>query len=357
MSGDLAHPEWNRMGPTRVLPLPLALPSWHQHGVSCFRKAFGVIFRFRGIAVAMVASLLAGCVTPVAAPPVAPPPVVAPPPITLPATIAASPASEAARVYFAAVQARLLSQGLLRSDGGITDAPFTDRMLAANFTRVALYDEYTDGPTGPVQRETASRLRRWAMPVRVGLRFGASVAPDRRATDTARVASYLSRLQMLTGHPIRLDDANPNFIIEVVNEDERRALGPAVAAALPGLSAADVRGITDLPRSTYCLVYAFAEGGSSTYSRAYAVIRAEHPDLLRLSCFHEEIAQGLGLANDSPTARPSIFNDDEEFALLTPQDEMMLHMLYTPALRPGMTESEAQPIINSLAARLLNGDS
>lgn len=346
------------MAPIRVLHLPLALPSWHQQQAVWFRKAIGVIYRFRVCAAVTVAGLLAGCMTPVDAPPVAPPPVITgPPPVMLPATAPPSVASEAARVYFAQVQARLLSQGMLRSDGGITDAPFTDRMLAENFTRVALYDEYTDGPTGPVQRETASRLRRWAVPVRVGLRFGASVAPDRRATDTARVASYLSRLQTLTGHPIRLDDTNPNFIIEVVNEDERRALGPAVAAALPGLSAADVRGITDLPRSTYCLVYSFAESGSSTYSRAYAVIRAEHPDLLRLACLHEEIAQGLGLANDSPTARPSIFNDNEEFALLTPQDELMLRMLYDPALRPGMTEAEAQPIIKSLAARLLNGDS
>ena len=78
---------------------------------------------------------------------------------------------------------------------------------------------------------------------------------------------------------------------------------------------------------------------------------------MRLSCIHEEIAQGLGLANDSPTARPSIFNDDEEFALLTTQDELMLKILYNPALRPGMTESEARPIVESLAARLLGGDS
>lgn len=297
---------------------------------------------------------LAGCVTPVAAPPVITPP--APPPIVAPISPPVSPASAAARLYFAQVQSRLLSQGLLRSDGGATDAPFDDRMLAANFTRVALYDEYANAPTGPVQRETASRLRRWEVPVRVGLRFGPSVPADERATDTARVASFLARLQMLTGHPIRLDDADPNFIIEVVNEDERRALGPALIAALPGLTPADLRGVTDLPRSTYCLVYAYAEAGQSSYTRAYAVIRAEHPDLLRLSCFHEEIAQGLGLANDSPSARPSIFNDDEEFALLTPQDELMLRMLYDPALRPGMTESEARPIINSLATRLLNGD-
>ena len=303
------------------------------------------------------AGLLSACVTPVAAPPVTP----APPPVTIPAAlpppVITSPASEAARVYFAGVQSRLLSQGLMRSDGGTTDAPFNDRLLAQNFTRVALYDEYANGPTGPVQRETASRLRRWEGPVRVGLRFGPSVPADKQATDRARVASYLARLQMLTGHPIRLDDSTPNFIIEVVSEDERRALGPSIAASLPGLTPADARGITDLPRSTYCLVYASAPPGSSTYTRAYAVIRAEHPDLLRLSCFHEEIAQGLGLANDSPSARPSIFNDDEEFALLTPQDELMLRMLYSPALRPGMTEAEASPIINSLAAGLVNGDS
>ncbi len=93
-------------------------------------------------------------------------------------------------------------------------------------------------------------------------------------------------------------------------------------------------GITDMPRSTYCLVYALSAGQGSTYTTAFAVIRAEHPDLMRLSCIHEEITQGLGLANDSPLARPSIFNDDEEFALLTPMDELMLKMLYSPAPRP-----------------------
>ena len=65
----------------------------------------------------------------------------------------------------------------------------------------------------------------------------------------------------------------------------------------------------------------------------------------------------MGLPNDSPKARPSIFNDDEEFALLTTQDEMMLQMLYNPALRPGMTEAEARPIVETLARRLMGGES
>jgi hypothetical protein len=268
-----------------------------------------------------------------------------------------SAASEAARQHYARVQADLLARGLMRTDGGTTDAPFTDRMLADNFVRIALFDEYTRSSRGLVAEPTESRLRRWDQPVRVAVRFGASVPPEAQATDRARIASFLARLQRITGHPIRLSDSQPNFFIYIVNEDERRALGPAVRAALPGLASSDLSGITDMPRSTYCLVYALSPGGSSTYSTAFAVIRAEHPDLMRLSCIHEEVAQGLGLANDSPLARPSIFNDDEEFALLTPMDELMLKMLYDPSLTPGMTEAEARPIIEPLAATLMGGAS
>jgi len=288
-------------------------------------------------------------------------PASSPPPMARPQPAAETPLPEtpdsaAARAYYAQVQQALLSQGLLRSDGGGSDAPFTDAMLARNFIRIALYDEYARGSGGAVARETSAELRRWQQPVRVAVRFGASVGAERRATDTARVASYLGRLAQVTGHPIRLDESNPNFFVYFVSEDERRALGPTVSSILPDLSAADVAGVTNMPRSTYCVVLAQSQGASGVYQRAFAVIRAEHPDLLRLSCIHEEIAQGLGLPNDSASARPSIFNDDEEFALLTTMDEAMLRILYNPALRPGMTEAQARPIIELLARRLMGGE-
>lgn len=265
--------------------------------------------------------------------------------------------SAAARAYYAQVQQALLSQDLLRTDGGGQDTPFDDRILAENFIRIALYDEYSRSGGAFVHTETRSILRKWVAPVRVGLRFGASVPEDRRATDRARIASYLARLSQLTGHPVGLSDASPNFWVYMVSEDEREALGPTLAAALPGLSSSDISDVTNMSRNTYCLVYALSEGAPGVYTRAVAVIRAEHPDLLRLSCIHEEIAQGLGLPNDSPRARPSIFNDDEEFALLTKQDEMMLRILYNPALRPGMTVEESQPIVARLAAKMLGGAS
>lgn len=298
-------------------------------------------------------AVLSGC-TDLAMLGAARPPVPASAPTALPTD---TPRSAAARAYYAQVQTALLAQGLLRTDGGGRDTPFDARMLADNFLRIAMFDEYARDAGGPVQRETQSRLRRWVDPVRVGLRFGASVPPEMQATDRARVASYLARLSSLTGHPVGLSETAPNFWLYIVSEEEREALGPAINAALRGLSPGDVAGITNMPKSTYCLVYALSKGSSGVYDRAFAVVRAEHPDLLRLSCLHEEIAQGLGLANDSPRARPSIFNDDEEFALLTRQDELMLKMLYNPAFRPGMTEAEARPIAERLATELLGGES
>ena len=80
------------------------------------------------------------------------------------------------------------------------------------------------------------------------------------------------------------------------------------------------------------------------------LIRAEHPPLTRLSCVHEEMAQAMGLPNDSPDARPSLFNDSLEFALLTEHDAILLRMLYDPRLRPGMTAAEARPLLPAIAA-------
>ncbi|MEY4873254.1 MAG: hypothetical protein RLZZ563_2584 [Pseudomonadota bacterium] len=156
-------------------------------------------------------------------------------PVLMPGTPQAeTPASTLARVHYARVQAQLLSQGLLRTDGGGNDTPFTDRMLAENFIRVALYDEYTRTAGGPVQRMTASRIRKWQAPIRVGLRFGPSIAADRRAADTIRIGSFLQRLSRITGHPIALNDSAPNFYIHIVTEDERRALGPQLGGVGQG---------------------------------------------------------------------------------------------------------------------------
>lgn len=281
-----------------------------------------------------------------------------PRPVPAPGSAPQEPTAEstAMRSYYAQIAATLHAQGLLRQDIAPRDAPFSARQLVDNFVRIALYDEYTTSGGTIVARQSQSRLRRWDEPVRMAVEFGASVPATQRSTDRADIAAYAGRLAGATRHPVRLGGA-PNFTVLVLNEPERRAIGPRLEQLVPGIERSAVRAITDLSPATFCVVFAFSEGDSPTYSRAVAVIRGEHPDTLRLSCIHEELAQGLGLANDSPRARPSIFNDDEEFALLTRHDELLLQILYDPRLRPGMTEPEAHPIVETIAAELLGGDS
>jgi hypothetical protein len=269
----------------------------------------------------------------------------------------ASAASAALTAYYAGLQSGLLSRGLLRTDSGATDAPYSARTLTNTFIQVALYDEFDTSSGRLVARATESRLRRWEAPVRLGLFFGASIPAERRAIERARVASLLARLSRITGHPIALADTGVNFHLYIVNEEERQALGPDISAALRGISASEIAAFTRMPSSTYCQVSAMVDNGSSLYQRAFAVVRAEHPDLMHLSCLHEEIAQGLGLPNDSPSARPSIFNDDQEFALLTPMDENMLRILYDARLKPGMRIPQATPIVADIAEELLGGGS
>lgn len=314
----------------------------------------GVFWQMKHLVAVAVLVALAGCDASIPKAAIIAPP--RPTPVVEPVTVE-TPESAALRTYYTEVQQALLSQGLLRTDGGGPDTPITDRMLAANFLRIAMYEEYDRALGGTVAREASTRLTRWGGPVRVGLRFGASVPQAKRASDTARIRSYLNRLAGLTGLSIRLADTNPNFIIQIASVDERRTLGPALQAALPELTATQVAGVTNMEQSTYCLVWTQSDTATGLYERAFVFIPSEHPDLMRLACMHEEIAQGLGLPNDSALARPTIFNDDEEFALLTSQDELMLKMLYNPALRPGMTETQARPIVESLAARLLGGES
>jgi len=254
--------------------------------------------------------------------------------------------------HYRKLQAHLLAQGLLRTGGGGVDTPYTARDVARNFERIAFYDEYARGGGLRAARDGPGVLRRWAVPVRMRVEFGATVPQAVRETDAPAVADYARRLAEITGHPISVSDRNPNFHVIIASEDDRARTVARVRELAPGIGPATMALVEDPPRSIYCMVLTFVGSDApDTYGKAVALIRSEQPELMRRSCIHEELAQGLGLGNDFDGARPSIFNDDEEFALLTSHDEELLRLLYHPALRPGMSLGEARPVIR----RLLQG--
>lgn len=263
---------------------------------------------------------------------------------------APSPNSASLHAYYVEVEADLVARGLLRTDGGGPDTPYTPDMLARNFEQIAFYDEYAPGRGLRKSSGRAGQLRRWSGPVRVSVEYGASVSPETRSQDDATVSSYVRRIAGATERPISMNAGRANFHVLVMGEDDHAQLLARLRQIIPGASPSTLGLFTDPPRGIHCLVAAFpSDKNENDYRTAVALVRAEHPDLLRKSCYHEEIAQGLGLANDSPNARPSIFNDDDEFAFLTTHDEALLSMLYDPRLSIGMTLDEARPVIHLMA--------
>lgn len=259
--------------------------------------------------------------------------------------------------YYRQIEQNMVARGQMRTDGGGPDTPYTVEDLTEAFLQVALYKEYSERNGRMVSGATPSHLQRWDRPVRIRVVAGNAVSPERSARDRANIQSFAARLSRLTRHPISVTSGPGNFTVLILGEVERRNYGAELAQLIPGLSPASTQAILDMAPTNYCHVAAVTDDTTNTYIQAVAVIRAEHPNLLRLSCIHEELAQGLGLPNDSPKARPSIFNDDEEFGLLTTMDEKMLRILYDPRMRPGMSEAEARPIVHQIAQELMGGPS
>lgn len=305
----------------------------------------------------LMAVTLSACDEPLTSPRPAQRVVPAPPPPT-PKIVTPSARSTELSAYYAQVQRSLLTQGLLRTDGGGIDTPYSKRQLVDNFVRIGVFNEFTLVNGVFTNAPSEGRVQRWEKPVNISMQFGPSVSAAIRSQDQKTVAGYAQRLSRVTKAPVGVTRGAGNFHVAVLSVDEIESFGPELMKLIPGLDASLASQITTMARPIYCTVYAFSDADTpDSFHSAVAIVRAEHPDLLRKSCYHEEIAQGLGLSNDSPAARPSIFNDDDEFALLTRHDELLLQILYDERLPLGSTPAQARPIIEVIAAELLGGES
>jgi hypothetical protein len=94
------------------------------------------------------------------------------------------------------------------------------------------------------------------------------------------------------------------------------------------------------------------EARPDVITSAVVFFKCELEGVLRDSCFHEEMTQAMGLRNDLPDVRPSMFNDDEEFAFLTEHDEYLLRIFYDRRLKPGMSADEVRPILPEIVEDL-----
>jgi hypothetical protein len=211
------------------------------------------------------------------------------------------------------------------------------------------YSEFVlrDDALVPEERETL--LTKWREPIRYQIVGDAVTAADRKT-----YAALSRRLSDVIGLDIREagPDEEDNLLILILSRSGRKQ----AANFLEEIAGASSRGLIYRLReddySIPCAATVGAEPQDQAIAQGLILIKAETSGLLRESCAHEEFAQVLGPGNDYSRARPSIFNDDGEFALLTEHDEYILRVLYDSRLRPGMSRDEAMPIARRIIAEM-----
>ncbi|MBK0400627.1 DUF2927 domain-containing protein [Limibaculum sp. M0105] len=244
----------------------------------------------------------------------------------------------------------LTAIGDLRTDTAPEDAPFTNADLVRNFSRIALRHEVDIESAGSEENSAPNPVQRWEGPIRWGL-YGRGATPQ----DHAEIERFLNHVSDLTGLVTHEVERDVNLMILITEPAER----PAFSAALRQLYPALADGFDTWRASGRVVCMAsnlFSVMDEDVIVFGMVVIGSEVTGLLRRSCLHEEIAQALGLGNDHPEVRPSIFNDDEEFALLTEHDEWLLRILYDERLTPGMSEEEAMPVVRTIVEEMRPGE-
>lgn len=244
----------------------------------------------------------------------------------------------------------LTTGGKLRTDRAPLDAAFSNSNLAENFERIALNREYRRENDVLIEETTPTHLSRWEQPIRYRVVGQAATGADR-----GEYRSFAQKLSGLTGLEIVQEDENPNLTILILGPDERRVFVEqlqenGLAERMPLV----VEWADDISYPCVGQV-GYEDVDTGLITGAMIVIKGELEGVLRSSCIHEELTQTLGLMNDDPNVRPSIFNDDQEFALLTEHDEILLRILYDRRLRPGMEAEEARPLLPEIIEEIRPG--
>lgn len=241
----------------------------------------------------------------------------------------------------------LLEQGGLRSDYDPADAPFDNAKLVQDFETVAFYSEFRKEEGPLVMERTQTVLSRWNGPVYYAL-AGDGVLPEDREAYRALAATISARTGLEIYEAGRREQ--PDIKIFILTSEERdyfREL--AEKAGVEEKISIAVEWTKSPLFPCVGTVYSYDDEDSGVIDGAMIYLKSELEGKLRTSCIHEEFSQTFGLLNDGDDVRPSIFNDDQEFAALTRHDELLLAMLYDERLRPGMTLAEARPLLKEIA--------
>lgn len=207
--------------------------------------------------------------------------------------------------------------------------PLTNNKILRNFNIVAFGNEYT--------HKRYKIVRKWSKPIRIGIQGKFPGYFEKF------VREHIRNLWELTGHPIELyysitkqkagtlakdfDPKKVNFILYYLPaKDIYKAVGKYFDN--------DPKQVKFMVDNSTCFAKFFTRKGEIT--AGLAVFPDHRPKDHMWACVVEEITQVLGLANDSSSVNPSIFNDTSQHFSLTDHDKWMLRMFYDTRITAGM---------------------
>ncbi|MBF0094247.1 MAG: DUF2927 domain-containing protein [Alphaproteobacteria bacterium] len=209
------------------------------------------------------------------------------------------------------------------SPAGAAEGGLTVDTLAAAFQEVVFKTESGPGSQGkPVVK--------WQGPIAASLE-GAEAATYRKDID-----ALFKQLQLLTGL---------QFVVV--------APGSPSNMTIRFMPTAEIRRIA---QETRINCYGTFRGSSKDFSiRQADVYISTDTEQKTRHCIPEEIAQVLGLPNDTPLIPDSNFNDDNTTLTgLSLSDKILVRTLYDRRIRPGMSAAEARPVARQVIGEMLS---
>ena len=250
--------------------------------------------------------------------------------------------------YWTKYEAMLAGKGLMRVERDPADAPYTNSDLVRDFSAIMLHREHTRSGAIFVKNGAQRPLKKLESEVRIAI-SGRTIDQ----TDLTQIRDMTDRLRRVTGVRLIESEDDPTIRLMILTREERQEFARQ-AAADPRWSFIAQNVANDLGKAV-CGTYYTRDRNQPGAFDYIVVIPAEVKGLLRQSCIEEELGQTFGPGADSFQARPSIFNDDAEFALLTKHDEDLLRILYDPRLKAGMTVEQAMPLVVEIVQELRPG--
>jgi len=239
------------------------------------------------------------------------------------------------------------SKQLYRTDYQPADITYTNADLLRNFALIALRSEYSVSAQGTQRKPKSMLVSKWIKPVRY-------MVIDASSDDEIMIENLFKNLSELTQLDIKKADKTANMIITFADKSQRSAIVQNYEnTGLTGAALWVLKRWRDRTQNP-CIGMLSQPSAGGNINGAFVYIKDELKEPWRKLCIIEEIVQSFGLINDAPEARPSIFNDDQEFAELTEHDEYLLRILYSPEISPSMSAQEALPIAYKLIEKWRN---